>query len=350
MSGDTDPIDPIDEYAGSNARPPGSSQASVTGPVVTLIGVVLLAYLWPSMFISIRPGEGGVLWYRFLGGTDMSRAYGEGTVLICPWDEMYVYDLTVQQIRVEAPVYTSDGLLLNVMASGRFRLDREALPRLHRELGPDYVRKLVEPELVTSVRTVIGRFDSKQVYAKGEQELLDQIRYEFEARLAGQDVVYEDVLLVKLLVPEHVQQAIQHKLALEQDALAYEFVLQRELQERQRRVIEAEGIAQFEAVSGVDILQWRALEVTNDLTQSPNSKVVIMGNDARSLPVLLNAEMQAGASAPVAAAPAASEPAASTSARVLSLLRALAEPEAPAPAPGSGPIAAPAPAPLAPVP
>lgn len=339
MSGDTDPMD---EFAGASVRRPSSSQASVMGPLVTLIGVILLAYLWPSMFISIRPGEGGVLWYRFLGGTDMSRTYGEGMVLICPWDEMYVYDLTVQQIRVEAPVYTSDGLLLNVMASGRFRADREALPRLHRELGPDYVRKLVEPELVTSVRTVIGRFDSKQVYAKGEQELLDQIRYEFEARLADQDVVYEDVLLVKLLVPEHVQQAIQRKLALEQEALAYEFVLQRELQERQRREIEAEGIARFEAVSGVDILQWRALEVTNDLTQSPNSKVVIMGNDAGSLPVLLNAELQAGASA-AAAGVAAAEPAASTSARLLSLLRALAEPVEAAPAPSPGPTTAPAP-------
>lgn len=271
--------------------------------VVVLVLVGALAYLAPNIFIPIRTGEGGVLWRRFFGGTEMELAYGEGTVVIFPWDKVHVYDLSVQQLRLQTTVYTSDGLLLNVTVSARFRADREHLPRLHSELGPEYVDKLVEPELLASVRAVIGRFDAEQVYARGEQGLTDAIRSEFEARLAGQDIQFSEVLLVKLLMPERLQEAVQDKLAREQEALAAEFVLQREQQEKQRRIVEAEGLAAFESISGVSILHWQALEATSELARSPNAKIVVTGNDHRSLPVLLDADFAPPAPAPAEPAP-----------------------------------------------
>jgi regulator of protease activity HflC (stomatin/prohibitin superfamily) len=265
--------------------------------VAFLVCLALFVSLWPHIFVPIHSGEAGVLWRRFGGGTDTERTYGEGTLITWPWNKVYVYDTTLKHIRVEAPVYTADGMLMHVTVSGRCRPDPQRLPQLHSEIGPDYLSKLIEPELITSVRTVIGKYDSKQVYTQGEQGLAAEIRKMFRNRLDDHDIIYDDVLLVKLLMPDLVQDAVQQKLAVEQDALSYEFKLERERDEKERRIIEAEGIETFSRISGVSMLHWRALETTKELALSPNAKIVVLGNDAKSLPVLLNAEFNEAAPA-----------------------------------------------------
>lgn len=134
----------------------------------------------------------------------------------------------------------------------------------------------------------IGRYDSKQVYTRGERSLLDEIRSEFRDRLEDQPVDFVDVLLVKMTIPDRVQSAIQDKLIHEQEAFAYDFILEQEKREKQRRIIEAQGVKAFSEISEVSAVQWRALETTAALAESNNAKIVIMGNGATSLPLLLN--------------------------------------------------------------
>ena len=66
--------------------------------------------------------------------------------------------------------------------------------------------------------------------------------------------------------------------------------MDRERQEKERRKIESEGIRIFEETSGVDILTWRGIEATENLAKSENAKVVVIGNDSKSLPIILNAD------------------------------------------------------------
>ena len=71
-----------------------------------------------------------------------------------------------------------------------------------------------------------------------------------------------------------------------------EFVLAKERQEAERKTIEAEGIADFQAIvsQGIspELLKWKGIEATERLAESPNSKLVIMGNGKDQLPVILN--------------------------------------------------------------
>lgn len=261
--------------------------------------IVLVIYLAPNIFISVRSGEAGVLWRRFWGGTELARVYGEGTVVIFPWDKLHVYDLKVQHVRTQTQVYSSDGLALKVTVSGRFRIDPEHLPRLHAEVGPEYKRKLVEPELLASVRAVFGRYFAETVYTKSEVGLLPALGEDFVARLARLGLIRGDVQLERVELPEEVQDAIQRKLATAE-------AVQRERLEKDRRVIEAEGLAAFQSITGLPFLQWGALQVTSELAKSPNTKVIVIGNDRKSLPVILNAEIdEARAAAPADGKPKA---------------------------------------------
>ena len=90
----------------------------------------------------------------------------------------------------------------------------------------------------------------------------------------------------------HEPQAIELKAESEQVSQRMEFVLAKERQEAERKTIEAQGIADFQAIvsQGIspELLKWKGIEATERLAESPNSKLVIMGNGKDQLPVILS--------------------------------------------------------------
>ena len=87
-------------------------------------------------------------------------------------------------------------------------------------------------------------------------------------------------------------QAIELKAESEQVSQRMEFVLAKERQEAERKTIEAQGIADFQAIvsQGIspELLKWKGIEATERLGESPHSKLVIMGNGKDQLPVILS--------------------------------------------------------------
>jgi regulator of protease activity HflC (stomatin/prohibitin superfamily) len=252
-----------------------------------LVVAFVVLWLWRSIFISIDSGHAGVRWSRFTG-TVTSRVYGEGMAVIFPWDRMYVYPLRLQAETDSLTVLTSNGLSVNLVVTTRFQPNPLSLPLLHKRIGPDYQDKIVSPEVVSAVRETIGRYLPHEVYAGNALRLQHAIdstaRYEIDSTY----VVLDEVLLEKLVLPAELQDAIRDKLTTEQAALAYQFRLDAERDEAERKRIEAQGIRAFEQLAGVSILRWRGLAATEALARSPNSKLVVVPTGSESLPLILN--------------------------------------------------------------
>ena len=89
-----------------------------------------------------------------------------------------------------------------------------------------------------------------------------------------------------------MQAAIERKLKEEQASLEYEFRLERERKEAERKVIEAQAKADANRILNASltdkILQDKGIEATLELANSPNSKVVIVGSGEGGLPLILN--------------------------------------------------------------
>ena len=70
----------------------------------------------------------------------------------------------------------------------------------------------------------------------------------------------------------------------------------KETQEANRKQIEAQGIASFQKIvsEGISdqLLSWKGIEATERLAESPNSKIIMVGNTKDSLPVLLSSSDQ----------------------------------------------------------
>ena len=259
------------------------------------IAIVLLVFLFFVVLASNRivqnlgPGERGVLWSRFGGGTRLDRIYPEGMQLIFPWDRLYVYNVRIQEIHDTVTVLSSNGLPITVSYSCRYHPFANTLPALHQQYGPAYADTLVKPEVISALRGVIGNYRPEDIYARDEAGLLDEIFTVLQANLTNHAVVVQDVLVKELRLTPELEAAINDKLIQEQNALKYEFTLKSEEGERQRKVIEAQGIRAFSDISRIDILKWRGLQATEALAKSANAKVIVIGS-GQQLPIILGSD------------------------------------------------------------
>jgi regulator of protease activity HflC (stomatin/prohibitin superfamily) len=276
--------------------------------VATLVGVVL----YPHMVVTVPSGEVGVLWKRFGGGTvlDPRRLKNEGFNLILPWNQVFLYDLRLQSFTESYNAISSDGVSLTATIIVRFRLQRDAVPVLHQAIGPNYVQVLAQPGIGSLTREVIAQYTAEQVYSTARQEIQNKIRSLVEERLsekmmehAGEEgeesyrvsmsdtFILYDILVTGIELPAAIVAAINRKTEQYYVAEEYKFRVEREKRESERKKIEAEGIRDFQQTVSQGIsesyLRWRGIEATLQLSQSTNSKVVLIGSGKDGLPVIL---------------------------------------------------------------
>lgn len=267
-----------------------------------LLFLLLIAALSPRIFITIPAGHEGALFRRFHGGTDVEQAYDEGFHVIWPWDTMYVYDVRFQNQSSVFDAHTSDGLNLRADVAFRFRVTRRNVPLLHKYIGPDYVQKLILPSLGARVREEVSRHTPEEVYSTKrleiQQRIRDGMRREFEmdpeADTLLQRVEFvelDQIYLRDVELPESLQKSMIEKNQQQQMMLEYDYRIEREKKESERKRIEAEGIRQFQDIVKDGItdryLMWKGIDATLQLAQSPNAKIVIIGAGKTGLPILL---------------------------------------------------------------
>jgi prohibitin 1 len=308
----------------------------LTGGVLFALLVVLflIVLLWNSVVVTIPAGHGGVMWYRFFGGTDDAGGphLGEGVHLIFPWDLVFDYNLRLQARDRNYQVVSRDGLHFTLTMNYRWEPFPQNLGLLHRKIGPDYEENLLIPEIGSVSRHVVARYTAVELFsdrrADIQKEIYDGIVAESLPNGIGQpaeasgttNVIQLDNILIKeVMLPERIRSAIENKLEQAQIVEEYQFRVNRERLESERKAIEADGVRRFQETVGPAItdsyLRWRGIEATLKLSQSPNSKVVIIGSGAGGLPIILDAtDRGSGATLPpVSSSPAPLPPNSETS-------------------------------------
>ncbi len=265
-----------------------------------LATTLIILFLWPSIVISIKPGELGVLYARFRGGTQLQHTYEEGIHFIQPWNIMYIYDVRVQEETQNIDVLTVDGLTINVQISLRFQIIRDRLPALHQEIGPRYRDKVVLPIMNSAVRRTIGSYRPDDLYSTARQELQDQMLVDAVEEMGRIPILIQGFVVKTITLPEVLRDSIERKLVAEQSYLRYKYILLEEQQEARRKIIEAEGIKAYQMLVNEhmtqNFLRYQGIQATKDLASSPNAKVVVIGGKD-GLPVILNADSPTGAAA-----------------------------------------------------
>jgi regulator of protease activity HflC (stomatin/prohibitin superfamily) len=296
---------------------------SIVLMVALLVGVVL----WPYMVITVPSGHVGVLWYRFLGfdaycwclvdrGTVLNprELREEGLHVIAPWNRLFIYDLRLQSKSEIYHAISKDGVSVIAEINTRFQLLHNSVGVLHKFIGPEYFETILNPEIGAEARAVVARYTAQEVYTsrdKIQQEIRDDAQRlladnlnklvqpaameendpEHYSDFLASSILILDTLVLGIDLPPEIVAAINRQTEQFYMIQEYKFRVEREAEESQRKMIEANGIAAFQRTVSQGIsdsyLRWQGINATLALAQSANAKVVIIGSGRDGLPIIL---------------------------------------------------------------
>ncbi|MFD2725998.1 prohibitin family protein [Hyunsoonleella rubra] len=257
-----------------------------------IITVVVLFVLLAKSAITIGSGEAGVLYKTFGGGVVTDEApMGEGFHIVAPWNKVYVYEVRQQELFEKMRVLSSNGLEIQIDGSAWYQPVYEDLGKLHQTLGENYLQRVIQPAIRSAARSVVGRYTPEQLYSTKRDAIQDEIFVETKKILEKQYVQLNEVLVRDVTLPPTIKEAIERKLKQEQESLEYEFRLVTAEKEAEKQRIEAQGKADANKILSASltdkILQDKGIEATMKLSESPNSKVIVIGSGDSGLPIIL---------------------------------------------------------------
>ena len=252
-----------------------------------IIVLVILIVLVAKSAVTIGSGEAGVLYRTFDNGVVTDEpALGEGFHIVAPWNKVYIYEVRQQEILEKMNVLSSNGLDIKLEASVWFQPAFESLGKLHQEKSEMYKERVLLPAIRSAARSVVGRYTPEQLYSSKRDAIQQEIFEETEKIVSDQYIQLNEVTL-----PPTIKDAIERKLKQEQESLEYEFRLVTAAKEAEKVIIEAQGKADANRILSASlndkILQDKGIEATVKLSESPNSKTIIIGSGDSGLPIIL---------------------------------------------------------------
>jgi len=269
---------------------PNITQFAIKASSFLFIGLIIAAVAGGCMTTTIRAGEGAVKFSPF-GGTDLEIQYSEGLQFHAPWVGLTRYNLKIQERLEISEALSSNGLQIGLDVTIRWRPIASDLPQLHTTYGEGYYTSLIQPELRSALREIVGQFTPEELYSTKRTEVETDIFDEVASAVDGRFVEIDAVLVRDIRLPAQIRQAIESKLEEEQEAERYEFTIAKERLEAQRKEIEANGQAEYQRIIVASLtdqfLRFKGIEATLALATSPNAKTVIVGGGQDGLPLIL---------------------------------------------------------------
>ena len=229
-------------------------------------------------------------------GAVQKDGWQPGLHLWLPWQGVHRINCRTQSIEEKTETPTSEGLVVGLDVSIVFHV----LPSFATEVYSRYngvdgmIANVIIPEFRSTIRDVTAGYTAADLYSGRRNEVTARMSDELRARMKTRGVEVEALLLRGLTLPDQVANAVQAKLAADQQAQQMEFVLKKELSEAERKRIEARGIADYQRIvsSGLteSLLRWKGIEATADLAKSPNTKVIVVGSGKDGMPLILGGQ------------------------------------------------------------
>jgi regulator of protease activity HflC (stomatin/prohibitin superfamily) len=259
--------------------------------IFAIIAFIVILALSSSLFYTISATERAVMFFPFGKGLDKDNIIGPGTHIKAPWNEVYLYKVNEMSSEENMDVLDKNGLSIHIDITVRYYPIPDKIGYIHEQFTTDYEAVLVIPEVRSTVRQVMGRYTAEEIYSTKRAEVETAITTETEAILNAKNVHATAVLIRSIMLPEQIKMAIENKLQQEQEALAYQFRLDKEKSEAERKRIAAEGESRANNIINNSLtdklLKMRGIEATLELSKSPNSKIIVVGSGKDGMPLIL---------------------------------------------------------------
>ncbi len=216
-----------------------------------VVAAVIVLILLINSFVVIGTGEVAV---TSLFGKVSDNALLSGLHAVNPLVNVYRFDAKTQNYTMSAVrdegnkigddairVLSTDGLEIALDVTVLYRIKTDQAPNILQKVGSNYQDTIVRPIVRTKIRDAAVYYQAIDLYSAKRDEFQNRVFKSIESDFTDRGLVLEQLLVRNIDLPASVKTVIESKINAEQESQRFDFVLQKEKKEADRKRIEAEG-------------------------------------------------------------------------------------------------------------
>ena len=228
---------------GLNKRTPESVNLGVWAWVARAIAVILIVggILIDSVVI-VPAGHRAVL-MRFGA---VRGELNEGIHLVMPFvNSTELIEVRTQKEESQASAASKDLQTVTTILALNFHVEPSRVDDLYRDVGRDYVSRIIDPAVQESLKVVTARYTAEEL-VRVRAQVKDEVEKEITERLTTYNIIVEPngLSIVNFDFSPEFNRAIEEKQVAQQSAEKQRYVLQQAELERQTQVTRAKGAAE----------------------------------------------------------------------------------------------------------
>jgi prohibitin 2 len=262
--------------------------------IFLIVGLVIFAIiLLANTVLVIDAGHTAVIFNQVTGALSSDD---QGTHFLIPgMQKPIIYDTRVQTYTMSATygegevkgddaleTLTKDGQVVKLDVSVRFHIDKPQITTLHQKIGTGYIDKVVRPQVRNVIRLAVSGYPVTEVYTEKRIEIQNTSFKDLEPKFKANSLVLDEVLIRQVTFSPEFQKAIELKQIAQQDSQRMQYVLQKETQEKERKIIEAQGEAEAIRLKGVALANNPAL-IQYEYVQKITPGITTIITDGKSI-------------------------------------------------------------------